>query len=135
MDKYHLQILNWPYRVTINTSQKTHLIVDQDLMYMMYKKANLSAIQSWDFYTCDCNNSSIFGWEDIIWCWLLKRDNIYHNKYIFTQSEKNTIESNPNTNYYNIYFPSQLRTIENQNQFYIMGTGKHQTTINGGTLQ
>ena len=127
--------LNWPYRVTINTSQKTHLLSNQTLNYMMYKKANLSPITDWDFYTLDLNNSSIFGWEDIIWGYSLVQNGVYHNKYIFTQSEKTTIESNPNTNYYNTYFPNQLRTIENQNQFYIMGTGIHKSTTQMQTIQ
>ena len=122
--------LNWPYRVTINTSQKTHLLTDFSLVYMMFMKANLGQLQDWDFYTCDINNSSTFEWEDITWGHLLYTTNVYHNKYIFTQSEKTTIEANANTNYYNTYFPSQLRTIENQNQFYIMGTGIHNASPN-----
>jgi hypothetical protein len=126
---------NRPYRVTIDVSQKFHLLNNQTLNYMMYKKANLSPITDWDFYTLDLNNSSVFGWEDIIWGYQLVRDGVYHNKYIFTQSEKTTIESNPNTNYYNIYFPTQLRTISNENQFYIMGTGIHKTTTQMQTIQ
>jgi len=126
---------NWPYRVTVNTSQKFHTITNQDMNYMMYKKAGLSRVESWDFYTCDCNNSSTFDWGDIDFCYMLWRNNFLHNKYIFTQVEKNTIETNPSTNYYNTYFPTQLRTIENQNQFFIMGTGKHRTTVNGQTIQ
>lgn len=121
---------NLQYRVTINTSQKFHLINDFSLVYMMFMKANLGPLQDWDFYTCDCNNSTTFEWEDIKWCWELKRDGVFHNKYIFTQSEKTAIETNANTNYYNTYPPSQLRTIENQNQFYIMGTGIHNATPN-----
>jgi hypothetical protein len=117
--------LNWPYRVTINTSQKFHNILDGDLVYMMFFKGGLGPIQDWDFYTCDCNNSSTFDWDDINFCHMLYRTGSLHNKYIFTQAEKNTIEADPNTNYYNTYFPLQVRTIENQNQFYIMGTGKH----------
>jgi len=120
---------NWDYRVTIDVSQKFHLLSYDDLNYMMYKKANLSNVTDWDFYTLDLNNSSVFGWEDIIWGHSLVVNGVYHNKYIFTQSEKNTIESNPTTNYYNTYFPTQTRTISNENQFYIMGTGKHKTTI------
>lgn len=126
---------NWDYRVTINTSQKFHLLNNQTLNYMMYKKANLSPITDWDFYTLDLNNSSVFGWDDIIWGVSLVQNGTYHNKYIFTQSEKTTIENNPNTNYYNIYFPNQLRTISNENQFYIMGTGIHKTTTQMQTIQ
>ena len=121
---------NRPYRVTINTSQKTHLLTDFSLVYMMFMKANLGQLQDWDFYTCDINNSSTFEWEDITWGYLLYTTNVYHNKYIFTQAEKTTIEANANTNYYNTYSPSQLRTIENQNQFYIMGTGIHNASPN-----
>jgi len=129
--------LNWPYRVTINSAQKTHLIVDQDMNYMMYMKAFPNDLQSWDYYTCDCNNNSTFSWDDINFCYTLWLNGYSHNKYIFTQSEKNTIEANPQTNYYNTYVPSQNRTIENQNQFYIMGTGKHrnQTNSNVGRIQ
>jgi hypothetical protein len=122
--------LNWPYRVTINTSQKTHLITDFSLNYMMFMKAGLGPLQDWDFYTCDCDNSSTFNWEDIYWCYMLYSNGYYHNKYVFTQAEKTTIESDVNTNYYNTYFPTQVRTIENQNQFYIMGTGIHNASPN-----
>jgi hypothetical protein len=120
---------NWDYRVTIDVSQKSHLLSYDDLNYMMYKKANLSNVTDWDFYTLDLNNSSVFDWDDIIWGVSLVQNGTYHNKYIFTNSENNTIESNPTTNYYNTYFPTQTRTISNENQFYIMGTGKHKTTI------
>ena len=128
---------NRPYRVTINTSSKFHTITDADMNYMMYMKAFPNDLQSWDYYTCDCNNSSTFSWDDINFCYTLWLNGYLHNKYIFTQSEKNTIEANPQTNYYNTYFPSQNRTIENQNQFYIMGTGKHrnQTNSNVGRIQ
>ena len=125
--------LNWPYRVTVNTSQKTHLITDFSLNYMMFHKAGLGPLQDWDFYTCDCNNSSIFEWEDIYWCYSLYSNGFYHNKYVFTQAEKLDIESNANTNYYNTYFPTQVRTIQNQNQFYIMGTGIHNAFPNSNT--
>jgi len=121
---------NYDYRVTIDVSAKNHLLTYDDLNYMMYKKANLSSVSDWDFYTLDLNNSSVFGWEDIIWGHSLVLNGVYHKKYIFTQSEKTTIESNPTTNYYNTYFPTQVRTVQSQNQFYIMGTGKHKTIIN-----
>jgi len=121
---------NYQYKVTIDVSQKFHQINDFSLIYMMFMKANLGPLQDWDFYTCDCNNSSTFDWDDINFCHILLRSNSLHNKYIFTQLEKTTIESNPNTNYYNTYFPMQNRTIENQNQFYIMGTGIHTTSFN-----
>jgi hypothetical protein len=122
--------LNWPYRVTINTTQKTHLITDFSLNYMMFMKANLGPLQDWDFYTCDCNNSSTFEWDDIYFCYMLYSNGFFHNKYVFTQAEKLDIENNANTNYYNTYFPTQVRTIENQNQFYIMGTGIHNASPN-----
>jgi len=121
---------NYQYEVTIDVSQKTHLINDFTLNYMMFHKAGLGPLQDWDFYTCDCNNSSTFEWEDIYWCYMLYSNGYYHNKYIFTQAEKTTIESNVNTNYYNTYFPTQVRTIQNQNQFYIMGTGIHNASPN-----
>lgn len=119
---------NWPYRVTINTSQKFHNITDFSLIYMMFMKGNLGPLQDWDFYTCDCNNSSTFDWDDINFCYTLLTTGSLHNKYVFTDAEKTTIESNPNVNYYNTYFPTQVRTIENQNRFYIMGTGIHNAT-------
>lgn len=127
--------LGRPYRATINVSSKFHTITNQDMNYLMFKKADLSKIESWDFYTCDCNNSSTFDWDDINFCYMLWRNSFLHNKYIFTQAEKTIIEANPQTNYYNTYFPTQVRTIENQNQFFIMGTGKHRTTTNLQTLQ
>jgi hypothetical protein len=126
---------NLPYRVTINTSQKFHLITDLSMNYMMYQKANLGTFGSWDFYTCDCDNSSTFDWGDIYWCYMLYSNGFLHNKYIFTNLEKTNIENNPTINYYNIYFPTQIRTIENQNQFYIMGTGIHKTTTQTQKIQ
>jgi hypothetical protein len=121
---------NRPYRVTINTSNKFHLITDFSLNYMMFMKANLGPLQDWDFYTCDCNNSSTFEWDDIYFCYMLYSNGFFHNKYVFTQAEKLDIENNANTNYYNTYFPTQVRTIQNQNQFYIMGTGIHNASPN-----
>ena len=128
---------NKQYRVIVNTSQKFHPVTDFSLIYMMFMKGNLGPLQDWDFYTCDCNNSATFDWEDINFCYTLLKSSSLHNKYIFTQVEKTTIESNPNTNYYNTYSPTQVRTIENQNQFYIMGTGVHNATqpTNAGKLQ
>ena len=128
---------NKQYKVTVNTSQKFHPVTDFSLIYMMFMKGNLGPLQDWDFYTCDCNNSATFDWEDINFCYTLLKSSSLHNKYIFTQVEKTTIESNPNTNYYNTYSPTQVRTIENQNQFYIIGTGVHNATqpTNAGKLQ
>jgi len=119
---------NWPYRVTVNTSQKFHNINDFSLIYMMFIKGNLGPLQDWDFYTCDCNNSSTFDWDDINFCYTLLSTGSLHNKYVFTEAEKTAIENNANVNYYNTYFPTQVRTIENQNRFYIVGTGIHNAT-------
>lgn len=128
---------NKQYRVTVDVSQKFHSITDFSLIYMMFMKGNLGPLQDWDFYTCDCDNSTVFDWGDINFCYTLLRTNSLHNKYIFTQAEKTTIESNPNTNYYSTYLPTQVRTVDNQNQFYIMGTGIHNATqpSNTGKLQ
>ena len=122
--------LNRPYRVTINTSQKFHNVPEFGLIYMMFMKGNLGPVQDWDFYTCDCDNSSTFDWNDIYFCYRLYTTGSLHNKYVFTQAEKTAIESNANTNYYNTYFPTQIRTVENQNRFYIMGTGIHNASPN-----
>ena len=122
--------LNRPYRVTINTSQKFHNVPEFGLIYMMFMKGNLGPVQDWDFYTCDCDNSSTFDWNDIYFCYMLYTTGSLHNKYVFTQAEKTAIESDPNTNYYNTYFPTQIRTVENQNRFYIMGTGIHNASPN-----
>ena len=126
---------NYQYRVTVDVSQKFHNITAADLNYMMFLKASLGTFGSWDYYTCDCNNSSTFSWDDIYFCYTLFTSNSLHNKYIFTQAEKDAIEANPNTNYYNTYLPSQNRTVENQNRFYIMGTGKHRTTTTTQRIQ
>jgi hypothetical protein len=129
--------LNRPYRVTVNTSQKFHSITDFSLIYMMFMKGNLGPLQDWDFYTCDCNNSSVFDWDDINFCYTLLTTGSLHNKYVFTEAEKNTIENDPNVNYYNTYFPTQVRTVTNQNRFYIMGTGIHNASPqpNAGKLK
>ena len=121
---------NKPYRVTVDVSQKFHSIPEFGLVYMMFMQGKLGPLQDWDFYTCDCNNSSTFSWDDIYFCYMLYTTGSLHNKYVFTQAERNTILANPNTNYYNTYLPTQVRTIENQNQFYIMGTGIHDASPN-----
>jgi len=129
--------LSRPYRVTVNTSQKFHSITDFSLIYMMFMKGNLGPLQDWDFYTCDCNNSSVFDWDDINFCYTLLTTGSLHNKYVFTEAERNTIENDPNVNYYNTYFPTQVRTVTNQNRFYIMGTGIHNASPqpNAGKLK
>lgn len=119
---------NWPYRVTVDVTNKYHTLTDADMNYLMYKKSGLSQIQSWDFYTCDINNSSVFDYDDLTFGYTIWSQGFYHNKYIFTEAERNAIESSPAVNFYNTYFPSQIVIEENQNRFYIMGTGKHQTT-------
>ena len=121
---------NWPYRVTVDVSSKFHTLADADMNYLMYKKSGLSPLQSWDFYTCDINNSSIFDYDDITFGYTIWSQGHWHNKYVFTEDERNDIVLSPGTNFYNTYFPTQIRIEENQNRFYIMGTGKHQTTIN-----
>lgn len=119
---------NWPYRVTVDVSDLTHELKDEDLLYITEKKGEVTALQSWDFYTCDCDNSSTFDIADIEFCYMLLTKGFSHNKYIFTAAERVAIEADPSTSYYQIYFPRQKVTVENQNQFYIMGTGKHRTT-------
>lgn len=127
-------VVNWsnpssrPYRVTVDVSSKYHTILDQDLLYIAYMKTFPQQMESWDFYTCDCDNSSVLNWDDIIFCDIILKNGYLHNKYIFTTQEKNEIEADYRNSYYNKYFPKQVRTIENENQFYIMGTGKHRTT-------
>ena len=116
---------NKQYKVTVNTSQKLHTTLNRDLVSLILFKASVLSIQDWDHYTCDCNNDGSFTWEDINYCVGLFKTNSSNSKFIFTQVEKTAIEANPNTNYYNTYSPQQVRTIENQNQFFIMGLGKH----------
>lgn len=126
---------NWPYRVTISVNNEPNLMSDSEMNYLMYKKAGLSPLTDWDFYTCDIDDTGGFDWDDIKYGYDLLNGGLYYKSYIFTQSQKTTIEANPTTNYYNTYPPTQSGTFTNQNQFYIMATGKHKTTIVGGKLQ
>jgi hypothetical protein len=126
---------NWPYRVTISVSNEPNVMSDSEMNYLMYKKAGLSPLTDWDFYTCDIDDTGGFDWDDIKYGYDLLNGGLYYKSYIFTQSQKTTIESNPTTNYYSTYPPTQSGTFSNQNQFYIMATGKHKTTIVGGKLQ
>lgn len=119
---------NRPYRVTVDVRNKFHSLSDQDLLYMMFMKTFPGEMRDWDYFTCDCDNSSLFGWEDINFCYGLLSINALHNKYIFTLAEKLDIEDNYKISLYNQYPPRQIRVEENQNQFFIMGTGKHKTT-------
>jgi hypothetical protein len=128
---------NWPYRVTINVNNEPNVMSDSEMNYLMYKKAGLSALTDWDFYTCDMDGTGGFDWDDIKYGYDLLNGGLYYKSYIFTQSQKTTIEANPTTNYYNTYPPTQSGTFTNQNQFYIMGTGKHNASPNSniGKLQ
>ena len=125
---------NWDYRVSIDASNKSTIITDADMNYLMYKKSNLSQVSDWDFYTCDVDSSSTFDWDDIYDAYNMM-STPHYKSYIFTQSEKTNIESNATTNYFNIYPPTQQRVVNNQNQFYIISTGKHKTTTNGVKIQ
>ena len=128
---------NWPYRVTINVNNEPNVMSDSEMNYLMYKKAGLSALTDWDFYTCDMDGTGGFDWDDIKYGYDLLNGGLYYKSYIFTQSQKTTIEANPTTNYYNTYPPTQSGTFTNQNQFYIIGTGKHNASPNSniGKLQ
>ena len=121
---------NWNYRVTFDVSNEPSIMSDAEMNYLMYKKAGLSPLTDWDYYTCNTDNIGGFNWDDIQYGYNLLNSGLYWKSYIFTQSQKTTIESNPTTNYYSTYPPTQSGTFLNQNQFYIMATGKHKTTIN-----
>ena len=126
---------NWPYQVTISVSNEPNVMSDSEMNYLMYKKAGLSPLTDWDFYTCDIDDTGGFDWDDIKYGYDLLNGGLYYKSYIFTQSQKTTIEANPTTNYYNTYPPTQSGTFTNQNQFYIMGTGKHKTTTQFQRMQ
>jgi hypothetical protein len=123
---------NWPYRVTIDTRNLGHSISLNSLKYLAYRIMFQNTISGWDYYTCDCNNSGSIEFEDLKWCAKLYQTNVLHNRYVFSNSEKINIESNPQTNYFNTYLPTQLRTFTNENVFYIMGTAT--IPINNPTL-
>jgi hypothetical protein len=126
---------NWPYQVTISVSNEPNVMSDSEMNYLMYKKAGLSPLTDWDFYTCDIDDTGGFDWDDIKYGYDLLNGGLYYKSYIFTQSQKTTIEANPTTNYYSTYPPTQSGTFTNQNQFYIMGTGKHKTTTQFQRIQ
>jgi len=126
---------NWDYRVTFSVSNEPSIMTTAEMNYLMYKKAGLSLLTDWDFYTCDIDDTGGFDWDDIKYGYDLLNGGLYYKSYIFTQSQKTTIESNPTTNYYSTYPPTQSGTFSNQNQFYIMATGKHKTIISGEKIQ
>jgi len=126
---------NWDYRVTFSVSNEPSIMTTAEMNYLMYKKAGLSPLTDWDFYTCDIDDTGGFDWDDIKYGYDLLNGGLYYKSYIFTQSQKTTIESNPTTNYYSTYPPTQSGTFSNQNQFYIMATGKHKTIISGEKIQ
>jgi hypothetical protein len=123
---------NWPYRVTIDTRNLGHSISLNSLRYLAYRIMFQNTISGWDYYTCDCNNSGSIEFEDLKWCAKLYQTNVLQNRYVFSNSEKIDIESNPQTNFFNNYTPTQLRTFTNENVFYIMGTAT--IPINNPTL-
>ena len=112
---------NWPYRVTVDTRNVATPIQSNSLKYMSHKIMFPITLSAWDYYSCDCNLDGIIGLYDLKLCANLYQSNIQVNRYIFSSSEKLDIESNPQTNYFNTYSPTQLRTFSNENIFYIMG--------------
>lgn len=112
---------NWQYKVTIDTRNSPHTITGDDLSYLSYKVLFPSSLNSWDFYTCDCNGDNIIQFIDLQECARQKQNNTSQDKFVFSNSEKITIESNPTINYITTYPPTQLRTFTNENTFYIIG--------------
>jgi hypothetical protein len=112
---------NRPYRVTVDTRNVTTAIQSNSLRYMSHKIMFPTTLSAWDYYSCDCNLDGIIGLYDLKLCANSYQSNIQVNRYIFSSLEKLDIESNPQTNYFNTYYPSQLRTFTNENIFYIMG--------------
>ena len=121
---------NYQYEVTIDLSNEPSIMTNAEMNYLMYKKAGLSPLTDWDYYTCNMDNLGGFDWDDIQYGYDLLNTGLYWKSYIFTETEKADIEANPQNDYYNIYSPTQTLTIQNQNKFYIMATGKHKTTTN-----
>lgn len=121
---------NWDYRVTIDVSNEPSIISNAEMNYLMYMKAAIQDLTDWDYYTCDIDGSTVFDWDDVLDGHNNWTNGLYHDSYIFTQADKNTITGNPTTNYTSTIPPVQQITINNQNQFYILAKGKHKTTIN-----
>jgi len=72
----------------------------------------------------------VFDYDDLVFGYVIWSQGHLHNKYVFTKAQRDAIVASPSTNFCTTYSPIQTLIVENQNQFYIMGTGKHQTTIN-----
>ena len=120
---------NLTYRVTIDVSNEPSIMSDAEMDYLMYMKAGIQDLTDWDYYTCDIDGSTVFDWTDILDGYTNWTNGLYHNSYIFTQADRNTIVGNPTTNYTSAIPPVQQITVTNQNQFYIVAKGKHKTTI------
>ena len=120
---------NWDYRVTIDVANEPSLMSDTEMDYLMYMKAAIQDLTDWDYYTCDIDGSTVFDWNDVLDGYGNWTNGLYHDSYIFTQADRNTIVGNPTTNYTGTITPVQQITVTNQNQFYILAKGKHKTTI------
>ena len=120
---------NLTYRVTIDVSNEPSIMSDAEMDYLMYMKAGIQDLTDWDYYTCDIDGSTVFDWTDVLDGYNNWTNGLYHNSYIFTQTDRNTIVGSPTTNHTSTIPPVQQITVTNQNQFYIVAKGKHKTTI------
>ena len=120
---------NLTYRVTIDVANEPSIMSNAEMDYLMYMKAAIQDLTDWDYYTCDVDGSTVFDWTDVLDGYNNWTNGLYHDSYIFTQADRNTIVGTPTTNYTSTIPPVQQITVTNQNQFYIVAKGKHKTTI------
>jgi len=115
-----------PYRATINCSDNNHILIDDDMLYLHQLRMFQGNMISWDYYTADINEDMNFKYDDLVLASLKISQQIYAKKYLFTQTEKILIESNPTTDYSSAILGTQQRIIQNETKIYLLGIGKGQ---------
>ena len=128
---------NYDYEVIVDVSNMNNLLTESEMNYLMYLRMFPNEISSWDyhtmnFYTQDSSNNVTYS--DVFSAYQLYKlgqnfSFTYNHNWVYSQSEKDDIESNANSLIYHLKYPkSSVRTFSNLNRFYIVSLGKHRKT-------
>jgi hypothetical protein len=141
---------NWDYRVNVDVSNMSNIFNESDMNYLMYLKMFPNEITSWDYHTMNFyepDSSDIVTYSDIFAAYQIYKVGLsfnftyaqslyaYNHSWVYSQSEKDDIESNANSLTYHLKYPqSSVRTFNNLNRFYIVSLGKHRRTTNSNKV-
>lgn len=134
---------NYDYEVIVDVSNMNNILTESEMNYLMYLRMFPNEITSWDYHTMNfytLDSSDITTYSDVFSAYQLYKlgqnfGYTYNNNWVYSQSEKDDIESNANSLIYHLKYPKEsIRTFNNLNRFYIVSLGKHRRTTNTKTI-